>query len=260
MIFKEQKIIFQILFALTAIFILLMGFSFWSGYFNTNITPKSWPFIFLVLSLASLSSLLIIHRKASDTKILEDQMKQRIEEERVKILSELSKKKEEKEQMVDDEKEIKTSVDKIIPKGKFKSLDTFGKKLFVNLAQEMELLQGILYIADAKKKSFIFSSGYAITNDKAIPGFSPGENITGQAAQTQDIIVIDEIPEDYFEVESGLGKSKPKSILIVPIVDKKKTVGLIEMSVFIAIEEKHRKILTAMNKPLAEKILLIQKS
>jgi len=256
MIVKQHKIVYQILFALTIIFILLMGFSFW----NSCSTPKAWPFVFLILSLISLAGLFSLNKKISDTESIEDQVKQKVEEERIKILSELTKTKEEEVSIEDDKEEINKLVSKIIPKGNFKDRESFAKKLLSNLSNDLELAQGIFYVADAKKKSFHFLAGYALTSEESVPDFTMGVDLNGQAAQSQELLVVDELPEAYFDIESGLGKSKPKSLLLVPLVDKKKTVGLLELAIFIEIQEKHRKIIAAISKLVAEKLIQIQKS
>ncbi len=254
MIFKQHKLVFQILFALTILFVLFLAFPFW----NSCSTPKAWPIVFLVLSLISLTGLFLLHKKASDTESIEDQVKQKVEKERIKILNELTKTKEEVI-VEDDKEEINNLVGKIIPKGKFKDLESFAKKLLSNLSNNLELAQGIFYVADAKKKSFHFIVGYALTSEDPIPDFILGENLNGQAAQTQEVMIIDEIPEEYFDIESGLGKSKPKSLLLIPIVDKKKTIGLLELAIFIKVEEKHINLMSAISKPIADKLIQIQK-
>ncbi len=202
----------------------------------------------------------MLHNKTSNENLIEDQIKQKVEEERIKLLNELNKNKEEKETIVNDIEEINTQVNKIVPKGKFKTLEDFAKKLLANVAQEIELLQGIFYIADAKNKNFSYLAGYAITSEEPIPGFTLGENLTGQAAQTQELMVIDEIPEDYFDIESGLGKSKPKGLLLMPVTDKKKTIALLELAIFIEVQEKHKNIVAGITKSVAEKLIQIQKS
>ncbi|MBN2524663.1 MAG: GAF domain-containing protein [Bacteroidales bacterium] len=259
MIFKQHKILFQILFAMTILFVLLMAISFWNGYMKNSVSPKIWPFIYLFFALASLIYWFLFQKKVADDKLIEEEINRKVEEERIKLLDELNKNKEDKEIIADKEEEIHTLINNILPKGKFQSSESYVRKLLSNLAQELEVWQGIFYIADSKKKNFNFLSGYAITSEKPIPGFALGENLNGQAAQTQELMVIDEIPENYFNVESGLGKSIPKSLLLMPIVDKKKTIGLIELAIFIEVQEKHKKIMSAMNKPVAEKLVQIQK-
>ncbi len=236
-----------------------MVISFWNGYMKNNVSPKVWPFIYLFFALASLTYWFLLQKKVADDKLIEDKINRKVEEERIKLLDELNKNKEDKEIIVDNAEETHALVNKILPKGKFQSSESFVKKLLSNMAQELEVWQGIFYIADAKKKNFSYLSGYAITSEEPVRGFTLGENLNGQAAQTQELMVIDEIPEDYFHVESGLGKSKPKSLLLMPIVDKKKTIGLIELAIFIEVQEKHKKIISAISKPVAEKLVQIQK-
>jgi putative methionine-R-sulfoxide reductase with GAF domain len=237
-----------------------MANSFWNVYRNNHLLLSAWPFVFIVLSLASVITMFLLNKKINDSTNLEDQIKAKVEEERIKILSELNKNKEEEKISEEDNEDIKIEVTKIIPKGKFNGADSFAKKLLSNLAQEIELAQGIFYIAGTKKKNFSFLSGYAITKEDPIQDFILGENLNGQAAQTQEMMIIDEIPENYFNVESGLGKSKPKNLILIPIVDKKKTIGLLELAFFIKLEKKHINLISAISKPIAEKLVLIQKS
>jgi hypothetical protein len=58
--------------------------------------------------------------------------------------------------------------------------------------------------------------------------FKSGEGLTGQAARNQQLLVISQIPEDYMEVYSGLGKALPSYLAIVPLIHKGHTIALIE--------------------------------
>ena len=43
------------------------------------------------------------------------------------------------------------------------------------------------------------------------------EGLVGRAAFEMNTIYVDEVPDDYVEVTSGLGESNPKVLLIVPL-------------------------------------------
>lgn len=57
-----------------------------------------------------------------------------------------------------------------------------------------------------------------------------GETLVGQCFVEKDIIYINDVPEDYLYITSGLGKDKPKSILIVPLIFNEVVHGVLELA------------------------------
>jgi PAS domain S-box-containing protein len=62
--------------------------------------------------------------------------------------------------------------------------------------------------------------------------FLLGEGLVGQAALEKSMLVYNKVPENYFKIESSLGKEKPDTIVILPLVFDKKTAGVIELGKF----------------------------
>jgi PAS domain S-box-containing protein len=59
-----------------------------------------------------------------------------------------------------------------------------------------------------------------------------GEGLVGTCAQEQQTIFLTDIPEDYIEINSGLGDAPPRSILIVPLKTEKNIYGILEIASF----------------------------
>src|SRR5205807_7519647 len=57
-----------------------------------------------------------------------------------------------------------------------------------------------------------------------------GESLVGQAALERATIEIDDPPQNYIRVSSGLGQSVPASILIMPILFEDQVLGVIELA------------------------------
>lgn len=108
------------------------------------------------------------------------------------------------------------------------SLEDVGKGLLKNLARELEIMAGIFYLS--KKTGFESSSSYALALHSEPYKFKEGDGLTGQVARNQQLMVLTRLPEDYLEVYSGLGQSKPTYLAIVPLIHKNRTMAVLECS------------------------------
>jgi len=108
---------------------------------------------------------------------------------------------------------------------------------------------------DGDKRKLVFSSGFAFYVPENKPyEFYFGEGITGQVAMNKSTLVLDDIPADYHSAVSGLGKSIPKCLLVVPVMKDSNVTGIIEISLFnkasgkeIAFVEKVSALLISVN-------------
>lgn len=62
------------------------------------------------------------------------------------------------------------------------------------------------------------------------------EGLAGQVWQEGDTLYIDDIPSNYINITSGLGKAKPTHVLIVPLRGNKKIYGIVEIALFEKLE------------------------
>lgn len=60
----------------------------------------------------------------------------------------------------------------------------------------------------------------------------PGEGIIGACIIERNTSYMNNLPDDYTEIESGLGSAKPKSLLVVPLKMDEVLLGVIELTSF----------------------------
>lgn len=116
-----------------------------------------------------------------------------------------------------------------------KDLSHFAASLLSLLAKEMEFSQGVFFITEKKddKKVLKFLSGYAYDNeDKQTQDIEFGEGFTGQVASEGKPMIINDVPQGYLSIVSGLGSAAPASIIIIPVIDNKETLAVIELASF----------------------------
>jgi putative methionine-R-sulfoxide reductase with GAF domain len=244
------------------VFATILLIVFWNLFHIHKETLGKGPFVlyfvlfFILIFL--LGSIFKITSVSLDPKLIKSAIKKEVSEERIKILKEFEKKEQEKENT-----EVKESLlnrkDAIIPKGNFKNLDSYLDKLFKNIIKELEFVQGIGYLRVKKTKNFEFQNGFALTTED-VPPFKEGENLPGQVAETKEMSVIDEIPDDYFSIESGLGSSKPKLLLIVPVLVKDTVIAVFEFASFKDFDESDREIIQKVFSEVSNKIEQLYKA
>ncbi|HLP50600.1 MAG TPA: response regulator [Chitinophagales bacterium] len=113
-----------------------------------------------------------------------------------------------------------------------------GEKEAVNLAQDvinqlciyMNAQIGAIYISN-EDDDLQLIAGYAFDHTQpAIKNIiRPGEGMVGQAAMEKKPKVLRQIPADYIKVNSGLGNSLVKNIIVYPFLYGNKVKGVIEV-------------------------------
>lgn len=247
------------IFIATLLFVLMLAISFWQAFLSAEVSVGAWPFVFLLLALGGVAGIYFFYLQATNADRLEQHLSKRVREERIKLLQEIEKDTEEEDITVE-KTNISEKVRLILPKGNYKTVETFAKKLLNNLAAETEMIQGVFYLYTPKNKTYNFLTGYALTREDPPSKFKLGESLGGQTAKSGELMVLSDIPEDYFETESGLGKSMPKYIGLLPIVNEKITLAVIEIATFIEMGDEIKELLTKVSPLIAEKLIQIQKS
>ena len=124
------------------------------------------------------------------------------------------------------------------------------------ICKQIEAGQGALYLVqeDEGKRYVQLTAGYALTlGESTVVRFEFGEGLIGQCAAVGKTLYIDDIPEGYVKILSGLGNASPKFILIVPI-KKDQVTGVIEIASFTAVSEDQRKFVEESAQLIADKI------
>ncbi len=148
---------------------------------------------------------------------------------------------------------IQEWANKIIPGNQVDNLDKYSETLLANIAKSVEVVQGLLFIKDQQSSIFRFTAGYAFYSETPPHDFSEGETLAGQVAKNQKLINIDNIPDGYITVLSGLGKGSPRHLIITPIVSpQSKTIGIIELASFKAFLPEHEELFTLIGRKLGE--------
>jgi hypothetical protein len=235
---------------------LLLSFAaLWNSLLTSEVKHEGWVIAFiLLLFLVGLPVFFIAYR-ISDVVKFEKIKKESYELGKTEILQEIEKRKQvENTDHKDDAEEIDSVVNAILSGMQGVRTETgFCNKLLGNLAREMGFVQGIIYVKDKKEALYNPVGEYALT-DRKPQSFRIGENLPGQTAENKTMMILYDIPEQYFIVSSGLGSSQPRFLLLVPVLFNEESVAVLELAAFKKPDEMTGKILNKVSSELGAKL------
>jgi transcriptional regulator with GAF, ATPase, and Fis domain len=103
------------------------------------------------------------------------------------------------------------------------------------ICKQVDAGQGAIYEAIDSNgvRKVELKSGYALNmGESTVVSYEFGEGLIGQAAANGKTLYIDDVPEGYIKIVSGLGSASPRFLLIVPLKAQEKTTGVIEIASF----------------------------
>lgn len=125
------------------------------------------------------------------------------------------------------------------------------------ICKQLEAGQGAVYriVEEDNKRTVVLQSGYALSiGESAVIKYEMGEGLIGQAASNGNTLYVDDVPEGYVKIVSGLGSASPRYLLVVPMKTQGKVLGIVELASFTPINEDQRKFVEEASQHIAEKI------
>jgi hypothetical protein len=125
------------------------------------------------------------------------------------------------------------------------------------VCKQLEAGQGAVYkvITKEDKKKVELQIGYALTiGENKTVSFDLGEGLIGQSAAAAKTLYIDDVPEGYVKVISGLGTASPRYLLIVPVKNQDQVLAVMEIASFTPLDENQRKFVEESAQLAANKI------
>jgi signal transduction histidine kinase/HAMP domain-containing protein len=101
------------------------------------------------------------------------------------------------------------------------------------LAERLTAPVGALYLLEddgSLRLQATYAAGELIQNSGLSAQFQPGEGLLGQALLSGEVTTIDELPDDYVKIKSGLGETAPRQLLLVPLVHFGRKAGVLELA------------------------------
>lgn len=108
-------------------------------------------------------------------------------------------------------------------------LKKLAENLINTLTHYVNAPLGTIYIVD-KDYNYRLTGNFAASNAPEI--IMGGEGLAGQAIKDKNVIIVRDLPDHFIKVNSTLGSTAPKLLIILPLVYAHECIGLIEIGLF----------------------------
>ena len=205
------------------------------------ITPHTEIGIFALLSIAvalyvvfNLKKVAVKHvYSTSDTK--QDSIAERDRKEHEQQELEQQEKELKRRKLEQDRQELNAKITEIYELTKdVTETEKYFDQLLISISKVVPMVQGVAYTARPgdPDPSYAIQSTYAFYTTDTSRSFALGEGIPGRVAKDKKILCLDQVPEGYITVVSGLGSSSPHYLIVAPIIHDGKTLAVLEMAMF----------------------------
>jgi signal transduction histidine kinase/DNA-binding response OmpR family regulator/HAMP domain-containing protein len=124
-----------------------------------------------------------------------------------------------------------------------RDLETVSRLILKELAPLVRAQQGLFYLMEqggAGEPLLKLLSSYAYRERKSLSNqFRLGEGLVGQCVLEKERIVVEELPEDYLRIGSGLGEARPSAVVVIPVLFEGQVKAVIELASFHRFSETH---------------------
>ncbi|WP_282372599.1 response regulator [Pseudomonas sp. PS02290] len=110
------------------------------------------------------------------------------------------------------------------------TLNLLGRNVLHFFAQYLGAVVAAVYVRQEHGGLVrVASYGFSREQEQHDQSIYSGEGVVGKAAEQDQIITLDNVPQDYFKVTSGLGEGSPRSVVVVPTSNDDHVNGVIEL-------------------------------
>ncbi len=118
---------------------------------------------------------------------------------------------------------------------------------------------GAIYVADSERRLTLLGS-YGYRERKHLNNsFHVGEGLVGQAAMEKKPITLT-APQDYIQINSGLGEGPPACIAVLPIMHQERVLAVLEVASFRQFSERELALLDELVPALATSMEIMDRS
>ncbi|MBD8071465.1 ATP-binding protein [Bacillus sp. PS06] len=142
-------------------------------------------------------------------------------------------------------------------------IEVLGQQYINELSKIVQAKHGVIYIRNHDPQGDYFTKlaayAYSDTLNQNNDVIRIGQGLVGQAAADKEAMILQDIPDDYVKISSGLGDTKPSTIMIVPSALEDEVLAVIELATINTFSEVERDLIIEASHQLGVIINRIEK-
>ncbi|SFA87770.1 MULTISPECIES: response regulator [unclassified Bacillus (in: firmicutes)] len=130
---------------------------------------------------------------------------------------------------------------------RIEDIDILTTRFVSKIAPMVDASSAAFYLKQTDGNKVVYRKHATYADDNTDLGrleFRVGEGLIGQAVLEKKQLLIEEVPNQYKLIKTGLGEVKPNSILIAPVLFENDVVGVIELATLTEFCPKQEQLLT----------------
>lgn len=131
------------------------------------------------------------------------------------------------------------------------------QRFLQSVASELQAGAGAFYRVHVQNgtRTAVLEAGYALpVSEKNQIAYEAGDGLIGQLIVTGKPLYLDEIPDGYIKIISGLGSASPRFVFMCPVLNNNEVAGVLELASFTPLSPAQRKQVEEACQLIAEKI------
>ncbi|HVH44954.1 MAG TPA: response regulator [Labilithrix sp.] len=131
------------------------------------------------------------------------------------------------------------------------------------LARYLDAPAAALYVVRSEDPTTLHLAGHhavvpGAEKGEAAPSFTIGEGLVGEAARSNELVIIEPTPPDFWRVHSGLGESTPSVLVLAPLGHAGQVSGVLELALFEPLTDAGRELLLTARENIAVSLAVAQ--
>jgi signal transduction histidine kinase/CheY-like chemotaxis protein/HAMP domain-containing protein len=133
-----------------------------------------------------------------------------------------------------------------------RDLLTVGRLILSELVPVVSAQQAVFYTLDnsGDEPQLKLLASYATRPRSAQKSLRLGEGLVGQCAFEKGKILLTKVPEKYLSISSGLGRSAPASIIVLPVLFEGQVKAVLELASFEKFSSTHQALLDQLTESI----------
>jgi HAMP domain-containing protein len=134
-----------------------------------------------------------------------------------------------------------------------RDLLTVANLILSEVSHLVSAQQGVFYICDhgGTDDDLRLIGSYAHRNPQhLVDRFRMGESLIGQCALERKRLLLQQVPDNYVQITSGLGESSPRNIIVLPVLFEGQVRAVIELASLHAFSDVHLNLLDQLTESI----------